>query len=711
MENADLLHLLGKKVEITRKEKGVCGICPYNCDVLITLEDGRISSVLPDLEGPNGNLCPMGKAADQIVYSEQRVLHPLIRNGRKGTASFREGTWEEALGMIADSFGQIIDRYGPKGMASYMGGGSLEDSLRDIYPAYFNKIGSPNDMSSGSICFVASRILAPVMTSGLYGRAISADIDHSEVIFVWGINPKTNSGTGKYKQLLKAKKRGARIITVDPRGNEMADMADLWVPVKPGADGALALAMLKLLIENNQYDKQFVSEYTFGFADLKDYLEAADLGYLTECCGVDIELIKEITRIFCSTEKVSVIFYTGLEYQPSGVQNTRALYCLWALGGKLDVRGGLYIDKYPGEVVKEYIFDPENIPVGAKEYPLFSAVTGRGQFVEFPKAVLDDDPYPVRGLLLLGASPIVSYPHQELWQSVYEHLDCLVVIDRFMTEEAKWADVILPAATYYEYTSYCYYTDGIRLREKIIEPVSEARNDIFILQAIADKMGFGHYFPKNDEELLKTAFQNNDTLKVMKESPYGIKTEKKEERYRKYETGHLRKDGQKGFPTPTGKFEIRSTLLEKYGYDGLPVYKDPFDLVSEKNIFPFVLTTGARSPFRYNSFGPNIKNLALKDRAAALEISFEDAKSLGLSDNEMVKVETPFAQMILPVRFCNIKAGVVHVPSGGGSSFQSAGWSKINPNEICGYGYRDNVSGFIVCKAVPCRISKQKNQK
>lgn len=693
------------------KKRGICGICPYNCHVVVVLEDGKIIDVLPDKESPHGHLCPRGKAAPHIVYSDRRVKKPLIRTGEKGTVSFREGTWEEAIDLIGENFNKIISQYGSKALASYMGGGSLEDSLNDFYIDFFGHIGSPNDMSSGSICYVASKVLAPITTTGLYGRAFTPDIDNSEVVFAWGTNTKTDSGVGQFGKVLNAKKRGARIITIDPIKNETAKISDIWVPIKPGTDGALILAMLKLIIDSDRYDKDFAQNYTYGFDDLLVYINSLTLEYLSKCCGIEIELIKEITDIFCSTEKTAVTFYTGLEYQPSAVQNTRNIYCLWALGGKLDVKGGIHIDRYPAEQAKEYEFDKETIPVGAKEYPIFSALCGRGQFVEFPKAVLEDNPYPVRGLLTLGGSPVLSYPNKDIWKSVYENLDFLVVIERFMSEESKWADVILPATTYYENTSYCYYPDSIRLREKIIEPVGEARNDVFILQAIAEKLGFGYLFPKNDEELLDMAFKDDkDTLNGIKENIYGIERKEPEIRYRKYETGHLRKDGQKGFPTPTGKFEIKSTLLEKYGQNGLPVYIDPYESGDKEGKFNFLLTTGARSLYRYNSFGPNIKELTVKEKQVSVNISQKDADSFNIKDGEIVRVETPFGSMLLPTKISNIMAGVLHIPSGGGNSFQVEGWRNSNPNEICGYSFRDNISGYIACKAVPCNISKIKEK-
>lgn len=688
------------------EKKGICGICPYNCAVIVKLNDDKIVDVFPDKTSSYGNLCPRGKAAKDIIYNKNRILRPLIRDGQKGEAIFREGSWEEALNIIGNKFNDIISQYGSKSIASYFGGGSLEDSLCDFYEEYFKIIGSPNDMNSGSICFVSSKIIAPVTTSGLYGGAFDPDMENSEVIFIWGKNPKTDSGTGFYKELLDAKKRGAKIVTIDPRETGTTKISDLWISINPGTDGALALAMIKKIIDINKYDKEFVLNHTYGYEDFKIYLNSLEIDYLLKCCGITEEQMNEAVDLFCSTEKVSVTFYTGLEYQPSGVQNTRLIYILWAIGGKIDVKGGQYIKNSFVDNIEEYIFDEENMPIGAKEYPLFSALTGRGQFVEYPKAVLQNDPYPIKGLLILGGSPILSYPDVEIWKKVYEKQEFMVIIDRFMTEEARWADVILPSTTYYENLSYCYDKNEIRLRERIINPVGEARNDVFILEQIGEKLGIKNKFPKDDEELLNMSFKHDDEiLRALKEKKSYIKKDCVDKKYKKYATGHLRKDGNIGFPTPTGKFEIKSTLLEKYGYLAIPKYKDPMEIMNKDGKFSFLLTTGGRSPYRYNSFGSNIKELSKKEEIK-VDINKIDAQRLNIKQDEKVIVETSFGMEIFKANICNNKEGVVHIPNGGGSSFQDKIWSEKNINNICGYNFRDEISGFIVCKSIPCNISK-----
>jgi anaerobic selenocysteine-containing dehydrogenase len=691
---------------ISEYKPAICGICAYGCAVLVATKDGKIVDVKADSKAKYGHLCPRGKCATQIVHSDKRIKTPLIRIGPKGEAAFRQATWDEAIEFVTGKLLECKEKYGARSLASYLGGSSLEDSIREFGDKFFQHIRSPNDMSSGSICFVSSRIMAPVTTLGMVGRRIVADIDNSDVIFVWGTNPFTDSGKGRLGEIKQAQSRGAKVVVIDPRRCEISGMADLWISVLPGTDGALFLAMLKSLIDSGDYDQEFATEYAQGFPELKNYLSTMNTTELLELCGVSPEDFEKLMALFNSTQAASVVFYTGLEYQPSAVQCVRALYTLWALGGKLDVAGGLLLEGAPFETVKEHCFTGGDLPVGAAEYPLFAALTGKGQFIEFPKAVLENKPYAVKALLLVAGSPILSYPDPALWVRVFEALELLVVVDRYMSEECRYADVVLPATTYFENCSHELHKDGsIRLRQPVIPPVGEARNDVYILQSIAAGLGFGQALPENDEELIDRAFAH-DTAKVqvLRSETYGIPGPPRSSHFKKYASGKLRKDGKPGFPTVSGKFEIASLLLQKYGYDPLPVYIHPY--TEEDSDYPYYLTTGARSLYRYDSFGPNIADIDAQDKQATLDISPEDAAELGLKEGDKARIKTKSGELVLPVRFYAMHPRTVHVPVGGGSIFHSPGWRYSNANVLCDINAMDRVSGFAVCKAVPCQIEK-----
>lgn len=575
---------MDKEIRDGKWSPAICGICPYNCEVLVKKQEGRIVEVKADIQAPAGCLCPRGKHAPEIIYHENRIRYPMIRNGAKGTKAFRRASWDEALTIAAEGFRACRDKYGARSLVSYSGASSLEDSLSDMAEDFFAFYGSPNDMSSGSICFVPSRVLGPQLTIGVYGYEVRPDFINSKVIFIWGSNPATDSGIGNYRDIIAAKRRGARIVLIDPRQNRMSDFADCWVRIRPGTDGALLLALAKRMVEEVDFDTEFARRYIEGLEEWRKELKTYSYESLLRESGITRSSFEKLYGLFTMTSAVSVVCYTGLEYQPSGTQSIRLLYILWALGGKLDVPGGMLISASCRETFEEYITKKDR-PVGAEKYPVFYAFTGRGQFSEFPAAVIDEKPYPVRGLLVYGASPILSYPGSAMWKKAYEKLDMMVVIERSWSEECLWADVVLPATTYYENLSYCYYRKRTRLRKRVIPPVGESKNDVLILHDLADRMGFGEHFPGTEEEILSRAFgEDTGLLEALKDHEYGVEDSKEEPIYRKYEKGLLRRDGRPGFPTDSGKIEIYSNILEKYGYSPAPRY---VSLSTEKNILTY----------------------------------------------------------------------------------------------------------------------------
>lgn len=694
------------------QKKGFCGICPDKCRVIATIEDGKIVKVEPDKDSPAGRVCPRGALAPQIIYSEKRVTKPLIRDGEKGSGKFREATWEEALQKAAEGFNKIRDTYGPDALVSYVGTSGREDATMRLVmgpQAFFKNIGGHNDMSCGCTCNVSAYMMTPLLTYGVPQGKLRMDFEKSEVIFIWGKNSKTDSGPlTALKAVEAAKARGAKIVVIDPRGEGMAELADLWVPILPGSDGALAIAMLKIIVEEEKYDKAFVENYTKGFAEFAEYLKTVTVEQMAQYCGLSEEKIREIVDIFCSTTKISLISYTGLEYQLSGLQNNRAIQTLFAITGKIDVPGGICIAAENNPTIPIMPMAAVEQAVGAKEFPLFSRITGCGQFCRIPEAVLKDDPYPVRGMIVCAASPILTYPDQKLWEEVYKKLDCLVVLERFMSEDAKYADVILPSTTYYEDESPVSVPGGMCLRRRIIEPVGEARSDIFIFQAIAEKMGFGEKLPKNDEELLLWMCGGDEKMaEALKESEYGV-VKKPELSYEKYKTGALRADGQPGFPTPSGKFEISSTYIAECGYTPYPEYVDIRSIkeMGRKEDYPLLMTTGARSALRFSTFGPVLPEIASREKPPCIEICREDAEKYGVEDGDLAELETAFGKGEFYVRICPMAKGSIHVAAGAGSSYMAGDWKNHNVNAICSMKYADPLTGFLTHKSVPCKVTK-----
>jgi len=683
----------------------ICGLCPHGCWVRVRVEDGTICTVAADPDPRYGNLCERGRLAPEIVYSPDRIRTPLLRTGPRGTVSFRPATWDEALDRIAGKFLRISDAHGARAVASYFGAGTLEDSLLENFDRVLAPFGSPNDMNCGSICYVSSMILAPITTLGIPGASLGLDFENAEIILLWGTNPLKDGLPDKMRRIRAARKRGARLIVVDPRRHRLAREADEWVPVLPGTDGALALSLIHVIIREGWYDREFVEGWTEGFSALAAYAQGFAPQVAQTLCGVEAQVIEDLAATLGRARGVALDFYSGLEYAPSGTQNSRALYALLAITGNVDAEGGLLIRDCPHEPPPEFSLPQDRPPLGAREYPLFFALTGRAHLAGLPAAVLDSYPYPVRALLLVGGSPYLSYPDPDIWKRVYESLDFLVVVDRFLPEEAAWADVILPVTTCYEISSFQRYRECVRLRERVIEPVGESRNDTLILAAIMKRLGCGG-LPCTEEEILAQSLTGEGgLLEQIREGAAVVEALQQKTIHHKYRTGLLRKDGKPGFPTPTGKFEFSSTLLSRYGYDSLPIYdppRAPEGLMEE----PLLLTTGARSRRRFNSQYLDRPELVAL-HGPALEIHPIDAAARGIRNGDRVSVSTGSGQLHLEAHVTpHIYPGAVHAPHGGGSRHHLGAWRHANINAIIPPVIKDPISGYPAVKAVPCEVMR-----
>lgn len=316
--------------------------------------------------------------------------------------------------------------------------------------------------------------------------------------------------------------------------------------------------------------------------------------------------------------------------------------------------------------------------------------------------MLEDDPYPVRGLLVTGGSPSTTFPDSATWKRAYAKLECLIAIDRFYTEECRWADVVLPAASLFETPRLTFGPDGAFVRDPVVEPAGEARNDVLIMAGIAERLGTDEGLPHSEAELREWMVAGAVT-------PYTdmwTRAVPEDAEFRKYASGTLRADGQPGFPTPSGKFEIASTVLEELGIEPLPKYTDIHDFMGEpEEEWPFLLSTGARDDARMGAFGANIPGIAKLDDPH-VEICAEDAAELGISDEDRVRVSTRYGSLTVPARIAGMARGAVHLPHGGGSAYMAPAWRDGNCNDLASLDAVDPDTGFALIKTLPCKVEK-----
>ena len=378
----------------------VCMQCPWGCGMKVQIEGGQVAKISGNKAHPfsTGLLCPKAFAAPDVMHNPARVTTPM----RRGADGWQVIGWDDAYGILVDQLSRLKERYGPRalavaiGMPVLLGGNSTVSFLRRFCDIY----GTPNCFSVESICF-RCQIIARILTLGTYEVP---DVTNTTCVVVWGNNPDASAPPAA-KRIREALGKGAKLIVIDPRVTELASRADVHLQVRPGTDAALALGLMHVLIAEDLYDREFVAEWTVGF----DRLAAVAADYpparVEDITGVPAAALTEAARTFAAAPSACIVQGTNaLDQHAVGLQNSRSVAILQALTGNIDNAGGFVSTS---KVHLNPIRMPELMqgqPLGADRYPLFNEVWGRnfgeGQAMLLADAILDNDPYPIRGMIV-----------------------------------------------------------------------------------------------------------------------------------------------------------------------------------------------------------------------------------------------------------------------------------------------------------------------
>ncbi|SDT83988.1 molybdopterin-containing oxidoreductase family protein [Desulfobacula phenolica] len=720
-----------------RKQEGICGLCFHSpgCGVIVHFdEDDKIDRLTPDPDAPLGSvLCPIADSAKQVVYSEKRIQQPLKRVGPKGTLKFEPISWDEAYDIIVENLNSLKHKYGPETVGFYAGTGSYERSFKDIYQLKGSKIylassilfpfGSPNTFGVGAPCYTSLGVLAPQLTMGCLHTDMFSDVDNSDLILVWGTDPSTSTPPEMFGRLITAANEGARIIVIDPRRTNAARLpGSEWLPIRPGSDGALALGLSHILIRDDWVDDVFVEDWTLGYDEFAEYVKEFTPEYVAQLTGIETDRIEQLAEEIADSEGASYVMYTGLEYTKSGVQNLRAVMVLWALAGQFDVEGGRCFARRENLIPMDKSCQIQTPgyekSIGKGHFPVYSYFCGGEPHANLlPKAILESEPYKIRSLFVLGASILTSWPDPQLWQNAFDELDFMVSIDLQLTRDAAWADIVLPATTAFEQESYCYYGNALRLRKKIIEPVGQSRSCYDILAELANRLEYGHLYPQDSKTLIEQIVKGTGhTMEDLEQAPKNTVRGKTQPMvYRKWEKGLLRKDGKPGFETPSGKFEIKSTILEQFGYNGLPKYEESIETpVSNPRMlkrYPLILGTGPFKPDMKSCLRA-IPDFMEKYPYPMVQMNPEDAAARNIKTKDPVVIKTARGSVMMRAYLTeDIMEGFVYAPVGGGGPQGTDEWKKANVNILTDLEQFDPISGFPVYKTLLCQVKKKKRQR
>jgi anaerobic selenocysteine-containing dehydrogenase len=507
-----------------------------------------------------------------------------------------------------------------------------------------------------------------------------------------------------------ALENGAKLVVIDPRKTEPASRAHLWLKLRPGSDGALAMGIMKVIIEEKLYDEDFVARWTSGFDQLEEHVKSYHLQDVEKVTWVPQEQIEEVARLYAKTKPATIQWGNALDQSINSFQTCRAISILRAITGNLAIPGGeIPITRSPitrpGRfmLLREFPRKAERTIGNEFKLAMRSAFIPRQSLV---KAILAEKPYPVKAGLFFATNPLLTYPNAgETYQALMK-LDFVVVADLFMTPTAAIADIVLPAATGCEYDEiglYPPFYGDIRAYPKLVEPPGECWSDMKMINELAKRLGLKEYFWDDEREaldlILKPSGLSFDDFKQKR-----LLGGKKE--YRQYE-----KDG---FRTPSSKVEIYSKQLEDLGYSPLPLYQElsqsAFGSPEPAGEYPLLLTSAKERPFAHSAYR-NIASLRKIKSEPVVELNPETAHQAGLEEGDWVYIETRRGRIMQKLQLSAELDPRVAVASYGWwfpeEPANLYGWSNSNINMLTeSEPPYEPTLGSVELRGIPCRVCK-----
>lgn len=680
----------------------VCNMCGNDfCGIDVHLENGQIVDIRASKEHPlnRGRCCPQGQASRELESDPLRLSYPQKRVGE----NWQRISWDEALDTIAERLGEFKERYGAQSLVIHEGQ-ALEQFQRDGWARRFlNLYGSPNWTQNDHMCYLPT-LIAMHLTSGI-GEIEGFEEEYARCVLLWGANAATSRLTTHWRFINQARKRGAKLIVIDPRLSESARKADIHLAVRPGSDIALALGFINFIIAEKLYASDFINKWTTGFDELAERVKPFTPEKVETITGVGAEAIRHAAATYATNSPAWMDSGNALEHHSNSGQTLRALQILKAITGNIDVPGGhVFMDPLPLTDVKLRHKRPAGLrTLGAEKYPLFVEY---GEFV--PGDVLIEtlhsgNPYPIKAMIISGGNPAITWPNSQRVEAAYRRLDFMVVMDLYMTATARLADLVLPAASQFEKDQLVASTAPfgvdrptwyLCLRKRIIDP-GERRSDWWFWKELGHRMGYGTFFPwTNEKEAIDHQLEPlGISVSDLEANPAGMFWGEPP-RYRRYE--------HEGFHTPSGKLELYSHVLESYGYDPLPHYEEPLESHARApetaKRYPLVLNAGRRVSAYTNSRHRTLPSLRKIEPEPVAELHPETAQEHGISDGDMIAIESPRGSIKIRAR---VTEGIVP-----GAVNLQHGWEEANANLLTDHQNCDPILATPSLRAGLCRITK-----
>ncbi len=641
--------------------------CPDTCAMLVTVENGRAVDIrgAPDHPPTAGVLCTKVSRYLERTYSGDRLLYPMKRAGAKGEGQFVRIGWDEALDTIAERFAAIAaSAEGPQAILPYSYAGTMGlVQSQSMDRRFFHRLGA--SLLDRTICSHAGKA-GLVATIGAGMGTDLLQFENSKLVIIWGSNPIV-SNLHLWTRVQQAKRRGAKLIAIDPYRSQTAEKCHQHIALLPGTDAALALGLMHVLIAEDRLDHDYIADHTVGF----DLLKARAAEYppvkVAEICGISVDEVQALARDYATIKPAAIRLNYGLQRHAGGGNAVRAIACLPALvGAWRDPAGGMLLSS------------SGTYPVNAAELERPDLIQGSPRIVNMSTigdALLELSEPPIRAIYVYNSNPVAVAPDSTRVTAGFARDDLFCVVHEiFRTDTADYADILLPATTQLEHLDvhHSYGHLFAQMNQRSIEPLGEAKCNTDVFRLLAQRLGFTEpCFNDTDEVIAKQAFNMRDPRAAFdwtKMQAQGWQRLTVPETYAPFAHGD--------FPTASGKCELYSSALAAKGLDPLPTFVPPRESVRSNPAlaerYPLAFISPPARNFLNSSFA-NLPSFLAEEKTPCLDLHNDDAAKRNIVSGDKVRVHNDRGSFTLSARVGDrARRGVVVAPS--------VWWRKLSPD-------------------------------
>jgi anaerobic selenocysteine-containing dehydrogenase len=658
---------------------------------------------------PATPICSKAYATLQRLYHPERLKYPMKRTKPKGSSEpgFVRISWEEAYDLIVGHMNRIKEQYGPHSVFFYVGDPKEPRAAVQRLAATY---GSVNYGCESSTACRRAAMLAELLTYG-FPTLGSLPTEDTKVMMIWGTNPAYSGSPFMCHGLLAdAKERGVKYIVIDPRNTPMVGtLADIHLQLRPATDAALAAGIMHIIFVEGLYDKEFCDHWVHGIDELKHYVKEFTPERVEKITWVPAKKVIDAARLYATNRPGGIMTSAqGTTHNLNATNNHRAILMIPAICGFIDVPGGIFVpteplegmapwaDGPPGFSMRKKLIEMREHRLDLKAFPVWAEKLFEVQTNYLVEWIKDGK---VKAILGWGLNTMI-WPQSREYQKAIESLEFGMAVDYFYRPWTHdYLDLVLPAAMNYERLAPFAVFDRTIFGRTPIKPLGECKEDWQIALEIGCRLGYPEVFFNGDVEaacnsILSTWNINYDDLRKNQEKGVSIPA-KGPEIYEKYEKGMMRPDKRPGFPTPTGKVEAVSTILQKYGYSGLYEYKVPMEMTEQ---FPLILISGSRIPYiTHSKWRADSPWLLEIQSDPILMINTKDAAKRYIRKGDLVILKSSYGSIQVKAKPTEmVPVNIVALMHG---------WSRANVNDLIPRQF-DPISGFPPYKEVVCEVIK-----